>query len=98
MRAGYASSGSRPWPAVRLVPRNTTTGAVASTAADDDGGPGAGAGFPSTGPQPATAAIIREAATRASGADHNFSRARAVERGVRVSLLRCAALTKTYAS
>ena len=52
----------------------------------------------STGPQAATAAIIKDAATRAGRAGHNFSRARAVGRSVRVSLLSCASLTKTYAS
>ena len=35
-------------------------------------------------------------APRARRPDHNFSRARAVERSVRVSLLRCESLTKTY--
>ena len=56
------------------------------------------AGFSPTGPQPQAAAIIRTAATRARRADHNFSPARAVDRSVRVSLLRCASLTKTYSS
>ena len=59
---------------------------------------GGGAGFSSTGPQAATAAIIKAAAARAGRADHNFSRPTAVDRGVRVSLLRCESLTKTYAS
>jgi putative ABC transport system ATP-binding protein len=41
---------------------------------------------------------MRLAAARAGRADHNFSRPPAVDRGVRVSLLRCESLTKTYAS
>jgi putative ABC transport system ATP-binding protein len=76
---------------------------VESTASGDDRAAGdgvdaGGAALSWTGPQAATAAIIKNAATRAFRAVHNFSRARAVVRGVRVSLLSCASLTKTYAS
>jgi len=79
------------------VPTKTTTGDRSGTAAGEGEGVDADRGLARspTGPQAATAAIIKDAATRAV---HNFSRARAVGRGVRVSLLRCASLTKTYAS
>ena len=71
---------------------------MSSTAAGEGVDAGLGLARSSTGPQAATAAIIKDAATRAFRPVHNFSRARAVVRGVRVSLLSCASLTKTYAS